>query len=113
MAHAKCCRCGEEFHLRLTSEESLKELRHKEQTNEVLCLGCFKHVKVHDVVKIISENENVPEAEVGDFGVVVLEHGHGMAFEVECVLENGETKWLGAFKKEQIKWVQSPNNQKT
>ena len=110
MAYTKCSRCGEEFQLRIVSDDSLKELRHKEQRNEVLCLGCFKSIKKYDVVKIISENTDVPKSGVGDVGVVVLVHGDGVAFEVECVLENGDTKWLGTFKKEQVKWLQSPIN---
>lgn len=108
MAYTKCSRCGEEFHLRITSDDSLRELKLKELKNEVLCLGCFKSIKEYDVVRVISENPNVPEAKVGDLGSVVLVHNNGEAFEVECVLENGHTKWLGVFTKEQVKWVQSP-----
>lgn len=110
MAYTKCSRCGEAFHLRITSDDSLKELQLKEQKSEVLCLGCFKSVKEYDVVKVIAENIGVPEARIGDIGAVVLVHEGGGVFEVECVLENGHTKWLGAFKKEQIKWIQSPAN---
>ncbi|MEN3158682.1 DUF4926 domain-containing protein [Alkalimonas sp. NCh-2] len=110
MAYTKCSRCGEEFHLRIASDDSLKELRFKEQRNEVLCLGCFKSIKEYDVVKVISENSSVPEARVGDLGAVVLVHGDGAAFEVECVLDNGSTKWIGTFKKGQVKWLQSPTN---
>lgn len=110
MAYTKCSRCGEEFHLRIILDESLKELRFKEQRSDVLCLGCFKSIKEYDVVKVISGNSDVPEARIGDIGVVVLVHEGGRAFEVECVLEGGHAKWLGAFKKEQIKWVQSPSS---
>ena len=94
--------------MRITSNNSLQELKLKEQGNEVLCLGCFKIIKEYDVVKVISENSEVPEAEVGDLGAVVLVYNSGEAYEVECVQENGHTKWLGTFTKEQIKWVQSP-----
>lgn len=78
--------------MRITSDDSISELRRKEQRNEVLCLGCFKNLKAYDVVKVISVNSGVPEAQVGDIGAIVLAHNDGMAFEVECVLENGETK---------------------
>ena len=113
MAYTKCSRCGEELHLRITSDNSINELRRKEQRNETLCLGCFKNLKEYDVVKVISENLGVPEARIGDIGAVILAHNDGMAYEVECVLESGETKWLGTFKKEQIKWVQTPSRPNT
>lgn len=113
MAYTKCSRCGDEFHLRITSDDSINELRRKEQRSEVLCLACFKSLKEYDVVKVISENPGVPEARVGDIGAIVLAHNDGMAFEIECVLENGETKWLGTFKEEQIKWVQTPSRPNT
>lgn len=108
MTYTQCFRCGEKFHLRITSNEALGELRKKEEAGEVLCLGCFKSLKDYDVVKTISENTNVPEAKIGDVGTIILAHDGGLAFEVECVLENGDTKWLGAFSRQQLKWVQSP-----
>jgi hypothetical protein len=113
MAYTKCSRCGEEFHLRLTSNDSLQDLRKKEKRNDVLCLGCFKSIKEYDVVKVISENARVPEARVGDIGAVVLVHDDDCTFEVESVLDNGETKWIGTFSKEQLKWIQSPVKQNT
>ncbi len=94
--------------MRITSSEALGELRKKEAAEEVLCLGCFKSLKEYDVVKAISKNTNVPEAQVGELGTIVLAHDDGRDFEVECVLDNGETKWLGTFSREQLKWVQSP-----
>ncbi|WP_197432187.1 hypothetical protein [Ectopseudomonas composti] len=96
--------------MRITSNDAFQELKLKEQRNEALCLGCFKSIKVHDVIKVISENSEVPEAEVGDLGAVVIVHNNGETFEVECAQENGHTKWLGTFIKEQIKWVQSPTS---
>ena len=60
------------------------------------------------MVQVISTSVSVPEAEVGDVGTVVMVHTATSGFEVECVLENGFTKWLGPFTREQIKWLQRP-----
>jgi hypothetical protein len=107
MPYTKCSQCGEEFHLRITSDDSIKNLKRKEESGQVHCIGCFKTIKEYDVVKVIALNKNVPEAKVGDTGAVVMVHGN-QAFEVECLLENGYTKWLGTFAKYQLKWVQTP-----
>ncbi|MBU2983981.1 DUF4926 domain-containing protein [Saccharophagus degradans] len=107
MPYTKCSQCGEEFHLRITSDDSLKDLKGKEESGRVHCIGCFKSIKEYDVVKVIKLNKNVPEAKVGDIGAVVMVYGN-QEFEVECVLKNGYTKWLGTFTKSQLKWVQPP-----
>ncbi len=108
MAYTKCSRCGEQFYLRITSTDALALLKSEEDSGDVLCIGCFKSIKELDVVKIISANLNVPEAQVGDIGAVVMVHSPANPFEVECVLENGDAKWLGPFTREQVKWLQSP-----
>ncbi|MGF1770301.1 DUF4926 domain-containing protein [Enterovibrio makurazakiensis] len=108
MAFTNCSRCGESFHLRITSSESIEELKRKEDAGEVLCISCFRTIKEHDVVEIVSLNKNVPEAQIGDSGAVVMVHDN-RAFEIECVLSDGSAKWLGSFSREQIKWLQSPN----
>lgn len=107
MAYTKCSRCGEQFHLRITSADALESLKSKESRGEVLCIGCFRVIEELDVVEIIGTNANVPEAVVGDVGAVVMVYTEPCGFEVECVLENGDTKWLGPFTREQIKWIQS------
>jgi len=112
MATTKCSRCGESFHLRLTSEQAIDELRAKERNGDVLCIRCFKNLNQYDVVQVISENSGVPEAEIGDKGVVLmlLNTPQGESdYKVECVLANGTNKWLGTFKREQLKWLQSPD----
>lgn len=116
MAYTKCSRCGDTFHLRLTSEQALNELHEKEKEHEVLCFGCFRTIKEFDVVQVIVINPQVPEAKAGDKGAVVMVHGGGdgkSGYEVECVLPNGTSKWQGGFKREQLKWLQSPNEKNT
>ena len=108
MAFTNCSRCGESFHLRITSTESIDELKKKEHERKVFCLGCFKAVKEYDVVKVISLNKSVPEAEVGDIGAVLMVYSPE-AFEIECVLDTGSTKWLGTFTRDKIKWQPTPN----
>ena len=94
--------------MRITSTESLAEMRNKEARNETRCIGCFKGIKELDVVEVISNNSQMPEVEIGDIGAVVMVHENSDAFEVECVLENGDTKWLCALTRDQLKWLQSP-----
>ena len=108
MAYTKCSQRDEKFHLRITSTDALESLKSKEDNGEVLCNGCFRNIEELDVVQIISTNANVPEAEVGDVGAVVMVHTNTNGFEIECVLENGDTKWLRPFTREQVKWLQSP-----
>ena len=110
MTFTKCPRCNESFHLRLTSEAALRELREKEKVGENLCFGCFKEIKEYDVVKVIQKNDSVPEAEIDDEGAVlmVLNGKDGTrAYEVESVLPDGSNKWLGTFARYQLKWVSS------
>ena len=112
MAYTSCGRCGETFHLRLASEQALKDLREKESKGEVLCFGCFRTIKKLDIVQVIAAIPEVPEALAGDRGVVVMVHsqtGGVTGYEVECVLPNGKNKWEGAFKREHLKWLQSPD----
>ena len=105
MASTNCSRCGESFHLRISSEENLQKLKLKEKKNEVLCLGCFKTLKLYNTVKVIGENSSVPKAKPGDEGAIVLVHENMNEFEVESVKTTGETKWLGTFSREQLKWL--------
>jgi len=116
MANTTCSRCGETFHLRITSEEAINELKMKEINNEVLCLGCYKSLNELDVVQVIAINPNVPGAEIGDKGAVlsILNSNNGnKGYEVECVLQDGSNKWEGAFERQQLKWLQSANASST
>ena len=108
MAFTNCSRWGQLHGQSCTPTESIDELKKKEHGRKVFCLGCFKAVKEYDVVKVISLNKSVPEAEVGDIGAVVMVYSPE-AFEVECVLDTGSTKWLGTFARDKIKWQPTPN----
>lgn len=61
-----------------------------------------------DIVEVVARSAFTPEAKVGEIGTVVAIHntpGAAEAFEIECVLPNGETKWQGAFMVGQIKRI--------
>ena len=66
-------------------------------------------MKEYDVVKVIMENDHIPEAKVGDIGGIVMVHPNGMSFEVECVLHDGSTKWLGTFEQGQLSLIEDVN----
>ena len=108
MAITSCSRCGEQFQLRVTASESLEKLKQLELDGKALCLGCFRTIQEYDVVKIITGNSDQPEIEVGDIGAILLVFNDGEAFEVECVLENGQNKWQATLTRSQIKWIQTP-----
>jgi hypothetical protein len=61
----------------------------------------------YDVVKVIALNPDVPEAEIGDTGTIlmVFKHENNRAYEVECVLSNATNKWLGTFEPSQLQLV--------
>jgi len=61
----------------------------------------------YDVVKVIALNPDVPEAEIGDTGTILmlLDHENNRAYEVECVLPDATNKWLGTFESSQIQLV--------
>ena len=62
----------------------------------------------YDVVKVTASNPDVPEAEIGDTGAVLLVYEYGdsqRAYEVECVLPDATNKWLGTFESNQLQLV--------
>ena len=79
----------------------------------LFCLGCFRELEEYDVVQVIAKSLIVPEAEMGDRGAVLMvlnsERGE-KGYEIECVLPNGTNKWQGTFERNQLKWLQPPND---
>ena len=64
-----------------------------------------KQISKYDVVKVIELNQNVPESKIGDIATVVMlfnENEKTVAYEIECVQKNGQTKWQGTFKEHQL-----------
>ncbi|PCJ32496.1 MAG: DUF4926 domain-containing protein [Gammaproteobacteria bacterium] len=72
-----------------------------------MCLGCFKSLREYDVVKVITEVKEQPKIEIGDIGTILLIFNNGEAFEVENILNNGDTKWQSTLTRKQIKWVKA------
>lgn len=93
--------------MRITSKESQNNLRQLESEESVLCLGCFKSLREYDVVKVITEVKEQPKIEIGDIGTILLIFNNGEAFEVENILNNGDTKWQSTLTRKQIKWVKA------
>ena len=62
-----------------------------------------------DVVAVVANNPEVPEAEIGDRATVLMVYrslGRVEGVELECVLPNGSNKWQGVFSLSQINLVQ-------
>ena len=71
-----------------------------------------KLISEFDLVQVVELNQNVPEAKIGDIATVVMlfsENKKTTAYEIECVLKNGQTKWQGAFKEHQQIPYESPS----
>lgn len=66
---------------------------------------CDKEIQEYDIVEVIEVANGSPEIEVGDIGVILMIFNSGEAFEVECVLENGQSKWQSSLKREQFRWL--------
>ncbi|OED71325.1 DUF4926 domain-containing protein [Vibrio splendidus ZS-139] len=50
----------------------------------------FKELVIVEVVIAVKE---FPEIEIGDIETILMCYENGKAYEVECVLESGVTKW--------------------
>ena len=108
MSFVTCPNCREEFHLIV--QENLEEwnARFPVSTDNVRyseCFGCWKKLEEYDVVKVLA----VPESKencisIGDEGTIVYVYSVD-AFEVECVLKDGSTKWLAEFPRNFIKYI--------
>ncbi len=68
MTFTSCSRCNESLHLKINSSEAANELRSKEDSGKILCIRCFKTNSEYDVVEVISANESVLNAQIGDKG---------------------------------------------
>jgi len=76
----------------------------------VMCKYMSEVIREYAVVKVVSPNSSVPEAEVGDEGSVLMIYGEQSmpeAFEVECINSNGTNKWLGTFLPNQVELLKN------
>lgn len=67
-------------------------------------------IRVYAVVKVVTFNPSVPEAKIGDEGVVLIVFGEPSkpeAFEVESVNSDGTNKWLGTFLPYQLELIRN------
>jgi hypothetical protein len=68
----------------------------------------------YDIIEVIADNPSVPDTEIGDSGTVLIEHQGDkktVAYEIECVLPGGGSKWLGTFRPNKIRLVQKAKYQ--
>ena len=110
MPYSSCPVCGDRFHLLV--REGLKDwhtsrgIRIGEEASE-LCFGCWRDLQEYDVVEVISTPSDVTGVDAGELGAVVMIHernGAAGAYEVECVLPDGRSKWLGSFKRQHLRY---------
>jgi hypothetical protein len=120
MPYSKCPICSQLFHLTITKDLDQWYRKHapdKKIGDEVSiqCFGCWKELKEYDVVRVISEPDTVSAAKIGDIGAVVMVHDNSneKAYEVECVLPDGTTKWLETFKRIQLRYEPDLNKEIT
>ena len=62
---------------------------------------------MYDVVEVIATPSDVPGVAVGDLGTVLTVHeenGAVVAYEVECVLPDGRSKWVGTFQRRHLRY---------
>ncbi|WP_269542361.1 DUF4926 domain-containing protein [Cerasicoccus fimbriatus] len=114
MPFGKCPVCDLHYHIR--PDDPLNWHRnHGLEIGEPLiseCYFCWKELSEYDAVKVISLPEDCPQAvEIGDTGTVLISHNsdpENLAFEVECVNENGSTKWLATLYRFNLHYVFPP-----
>lgn len=69
-----------------------------------------EEIRTYAIVKVAAFNPSVPEAEIGDEGVVLIVFGDRSkpeAFEVESVNSDGTNKWLGTFLPNQLELIRN------
>lgn len=110
MPYATCPNCKSTFHLRVV--EDIENWNKKFPVSEdgiryIECFDCWRELKELDSVQVWNvPNEYKDEIKKGDIGAVVLLHGNNV-FEVECVNEDGSTKWQFAIPRKYLKYVRN------
>ena len=66
----------------------------------------LEKLKEYDVVRVISPTCAGSAVNIDDIGsaIMILEGLDEEAYEVECVLPDGTTKWLQTFKRSQLRY---------
>ncbi|MCG9559925.1 MULTISPECIES: DUF4926 domain-containing protein [Vibrio] len=58
-----------------------------------------------DIVEVVIAVKEFPEIEIGDIGTILMRYENGKAYDVECVLESGVTKWQCTLLPTQMKQI--------
>ena len=115
MPYSTCPNCGARFHLSISGDprDWYQEYAQDKQVGdevELQCFECWKELKEYDVVKVISSSKggNIKKDDIGTV-VMILGEKDNRAYEVECVLPDGSTKWIDTFKRDEIKFELKKN----
>lgn len=108
MPYAKCPNCGQICHYAV-SVENLKEWYKKHGAGEkalALCFGCWKELKVGDIVSVLSKPKEKSLAKIGDIGAIMAIYGDAknLSYKIKSEMPNGNTKWIDTFKRNEIRY---------
>ena len=111
MPYSKCPSCNQIFHL-LVSKDLEKWYAQnapgKKVGDEVSiqCYGCWKELKEYEVVRVVSTSNKKNSVEVGDVGTILMifDSSEETAYEVECVLPDGSSKWIETLNRNQLRY---------
>lgn len=108
MPYLTCPKCKSTYHVAIRGAPDEWNERFPKDSDGIRyadCYGCWKPLQVFDVVEVW----NVPEEYTdtlgkGDRGAVVhkFDDEH---FEIECVNDDGRTKWLCTLKRDNLWYV--------
>ncbi len=122
MPYSKCPNCNQLFHLLVSKdlEQWYKENAPGKKIGDEVnlqCFGCWKELKEYEVVRVISlrgmeSDSSVEHEDVGTI-LMILDSTDKIAYEVECVLPDGSTKWIETFKRNQLRYEPHLNKNKT
>ena len=108
MPYLTCPQCRSTFHvaIRGTPDEwNEKFPKDSDGIRYADCYRCWKSLKELDVVEVWSVPVEYSDIiEKGDIGAVVLKLDDKL-FEIECVNDDGTTKWLCTLKRENLWYV--------
>ena len=115
MPYSRCPTCEALFHLQITGDpaEWYKDHAPDKQVGddvELQCFECWKELEEYDVVKVLTsiKGGNIEKNDIGTV-VMVLGEKNNRAYEVECVLPDGSTKWIDTFRRNELKFELKKN----
>ena len=102
-----CSNCKSQFHvsIREKPDEWNKKFPNESDGNRYsTCFLCFKLLKENDVVEVWDIPSDFSGIDKGDKGTIVCKYDDNN-FEVECVNEDGTSKWLHTIHRDYLWYV--------